>query len=149
MTCRQVTFTAHDHGDAATLPLFARRPVSTANNMVSASSRLSNEVLSEIAKHIPSADKQRLRAVSSIFLQAAIQDRYERITILPIRASLASLSQASLCRDELSYFRYVPSLWLLSSNLGSPLAQGAIRSVPRSDAPYLHNIFIPALLRLY
>jgi hypothetical protein len=116
MTCCQVTFTAHDHGNAATLsllsldpdyPLFARRPVSTSNTMVSASSRLSNEVLSEIAEHIPSADKQRLRAVSSIFLQTAIKDRYERIAILPLQRRRPS--QALLCRDELSRFRYASS----------------------------------------
>jgi hypothetical protein len=50
---------------------------STANTMVSALLHLFNEVLSEMAKHIPSADKQRLRAVSLTFLQAAIQDCYK------------------------------------------------------------------------
>jgi hypothetical protein len=82
-----VTLTAHDRGNAqhsydALSPLVVPTMLN-ASSELAAPSRLSNEILEEFIAHLSSDDKQRLRAVSAIFLRAALRARYERVAILP------------------------------------------------------------------
>jgi hypothetical protein len=85
-----VTSIAHDRGNAQHLNdvLSLSLVVPTmlnASSELAASSRLSNEILEEFIAYLSSDDKQRLRAVSAIFLRAALRARYERVAILPGR----------------------------------------------------------------